>query len=79
MIVEDVTAQKAAEDALARTQSDLARVSRLTTMGELVASIAHEVNQPLAAIVTSEIGKDLTRLPTRELREVLEDRGTRTA
>ena len=33
----------------------------------------------LAAIVTSEIGKDLTRLPTRELREVLEDCGTRTA
>lgn len=53
VIVEDVTAQKAAEDALARTQSDLARVSRLTTMGELVASIAHEVNQPLAAIVTN--------------------------
>ena len=53
VIVEDLTAQKNAEDALARTQTDLARVSRLTTMGELVASIAHEVNQPLAAIVTN--------------------------
>jgi len=53
VIVEDVSAQKAAEDALATTQADLARVSRLTTMGELVASIAHEVNQPLAAIVTN--------------------------
>lgn len=53
VIVEDLTAQKSAEDALARTQTDLARVSRLTTMGELVASIAHEVNQPLAAIVTN--------------------------
>ena len=53
VIVEDVSAQKTAEDALAKTQSDLARVSRLTTMGELVASIAHEVNQPLAAIVTN--------------------------
>lgn len=53
VIVEDVSAQKAAEDALAKTQADLARVSRLTTMGELVASIAHEVNQPLAAIVTN--------------------------
>ncbi len=53
VIVEDVTAQKMAEDALATTQADLARVSRLTTMGELVASIAHEVNQPLAAIVTN--------------------------
>lgn len=53
VLVEDVSAQKSAEDALARTQADLARVSRLTTMGELVASIAHEVNQPLAAIVTN--------------------------
>lgn len=53
VIVEDLSAQKAAEDALAATQVDLARVSRLTTMGELVASIAHEVNQPLAAIMTN--------------------------
>ncbi|MBL8470773.1 MAG: PAS domain S-box protein [Rhodocyclaceae bacterium] len=53
VIIEDLTAQKTAEDALARTQADLARVSRLTTMGELVASIAHEVNQPLAAIATN--------------------------
>lgn len=53
VIVEDVTAQKAAEDALEKTQADLARVSRLTMMGELVASIAHEVNQPLSAIVTN--------------------------
>lgn len=53
VIVEDLTAQKAAEEALAKTQADLARVSRLTTMGELVASIAHEVNQPLAAIMAN--------------------------
>ncbi len=53
VIVEDLSAQKSAEDALAKTQADLARVSRLTMMGELVASIAHEVNQPLAAIVTN--------------------------
>lgn len=53
VIVEDVTLRKEAEDALAATQSDLARVSRYTTMGELVASIAHEVNQPLSAIVTN--------------------------
>ncbi|MBN8441713.1 MAG: PAS domain S-box protein [Thauera sp.] len=53
VIVEDVTAQKAAEDALAKTRTDLARVSRVTMMGELVASIAHEVNQPLSAIVTN--------------------------
>jgi signal transduction histidine kinase len=36
-----------------RAQAELARVGRLTTMGELVASIAHEVNQPLAAIMAN--------------------------
>jgi signal transduction histidine kinase len=36
-----------------RAQAELARVGRLTTMGELVASIAHEINQPLSAIVTN--------------------------
>jgi signal transduction histidine kinase len=36
-----------------RAQAELARVGRLTTMGELVASIAHEINQPLTGIVTS--------------------------
>jgi len=38
---------------LREAQSDLARVSRVTTMGELTASLAHEVNQPIAAAVTS--------------------------
>jgi C4-dicarboxylate-specific signal transduction histidine kinase len=45
--------RKHAEDALREAQSDLARVSRVTTMGELTASLAHEVNQPIAAAVTS--------------------------
>ncbi len=36
-----------------RSQAELARVGRLTTMGELVASIAHEINQPLAAILAN--------------------------
>jgi len=40
-----------AEDELRRTQGQLAHVARVTTMGELTASIAHEVNQPLGAIV----------------------------
>jgi C4-dicarboxylate-specific signal transduction histidine kinase len=53
VLVQDVTAQREAEDALATAQADLAQVSRVTTMGELVASIAHEVNQPLSAIVTN--------------------------
>jgi PAS domain S-box-containing protein len=47
----DCTDQKLAEATLRATQSELVRVSRLTTLGELTASIAHEVNQPLAAII----------------------------
>jgi len=53
VIVEDVSSRKQAESALAATQAELARVARFTAMGELVASIAHEVNQPLSAIVTN--------------------------
>jgi PAS domain S-box-containing protein len=47
----DCTEQKLAEATLRATQSELVRVSRLTSLGELTASIAHEVNQPLAAII----------------------------
>jgi C4-dicarboxylate-specific signal transduction histidine kinase len=42
-----------AELALRQAQAELAHVTRMTTLGELTASIAHEVNQPLAAIVTN--------------------------
>jgi PAS domain S-box-containing protein len=49
----DATEAKRAQDALRETQSKLERVTRLTTMHAVTASIAHEVNQPLAAIVTS--------------------------
>jgi PAS domain S-box-containing protein len=56
----DLTAQKRAQERLQEaqqslytTQVELARVSRLTTMGELAASIAHEVNQPLTAITNN--------------------------
>ena len=49
----DVTDRKQAEDALLKAQSELAEVTRLTTMGELAASIAHEINQPLATVVTN--------------------------
>ncbi len=41
-----------AEEALRQAQADLAHVNRVTTMGELTASLAHEVNQPIAAAVT---------------------------
>src|SRR5438445_8688066 len=45
--------RKRAEDALHHAQSELAHVTRLTTLGELSASIAHEVNQPLTAVITN--------------------------
>src|SRR3977135_552016 len=48
----DITERKHAEEALRQAQSDLAHISRMTTMGELTASLAHEVNQPIAAAVT---------------------------
>jgi len=51
--VMDVTGRKRAEEALRQAQADLAHVSRVTTMGELTASLAHEVNQPIAAAVTN--------------------------
>jgi PAS domain S-box-containing protein len=50
-MAEDITERKWAEANLLETQAELAHISRLTALGELTASIAHEVNQPLAAIV----------------------------
>jgi PAS domain S-box-containing protein len=50
--VMDVTERKHAEEALREAQANLARVSRLTTMGELTVSLAHEIKQPIAAAVT---------------------------
>jgi len=49
----DIEDRKRAEEALRQAQTDLARVSRVTTMGELTAALAHEVNQPIAAAVTN--------------------------
>lgn len=49
----DITERKRAEEALQKVQTELAHVARVMTLGELTASIAHEVNQPLAAIVTN--------------------------
>lgn len=48
----EIAERNRAEDALRQAQGDLARISRVTTMGELTASLAHEVNQPIAAAVT---------------------------
>jgi PAS domain S-box-containing protein len=51
--VMDITERKRAEEALQKAQAELAQVARVATLGELTASIAHEINQPLAAVVTN--------------------------
>lgn len=51
--VQDVTQRRLAEEALAKARSDLAHVTRVTSLGAMTASIAHEVNQPLAGIITN--------------------------
>jgi len=60
VVIVDISKRKQAEEklrqrevSLREAQNELAHVSRVTTMGELAASIAHEVNQPLAGIVTN--------------------------
>jgi signal transduction histidine kinase len=49
----DVTAAKRAEEKLHKAQAELAHVTRVTTLGEMTASIAHEINQPLTAVVAN--------------------------
>jgi PAS domain S-box-containing protein len=53
IVCRDIAARKEAERAAQAAQTELARVNRLTTMGEMAASIAHEINQPLTAIVAN--------------------------
>lgn len=52
-IFRDITETRKAAEALQRAHAELIHLSRVTTMGELVASIAHEVNQPITAVVTN--------------------------
>jgi len=52
-LLNQMAEQKRTEEALQLTRTELARVVRITTIGELTASIAHEVNQPLAAVVAN--------------------------
>jgi PAS domain S-box-containing protein len=51
--IQDVTESKVAEEALTRARAELAHMSRVTTLSALTASIAHEINQPIFAIITS--------------------------
>jgi len=53
VVIIDITKRKRAEEKLGEAQNQLAHVSRVNMMGELAASIAHEVNQPLAGMLTN--------------------------
>ena len=49
----DIDDQKRTEEALRQAQGDLARINRVTTMGELTASLAHEISQPISGAITN--------------------------
>ena len=49
----DIDERKRAEEALRQAQSDLARINRVATMGELTASLAHEISQPISGAITN--------------------------
>jgi C4-dicarboxylate-specific signal transduction histidine kinase len=49
----EIAERESAEEDLIRVQAEIARIARITTMGEMAASIAHELNQPLGSIVMS--------------------------
>lgn len=51
--IQDVTQRRLSEEALGRARAELAHVARVTSLGALTASIAHEVNQPLSGIITN--------------------------
>jgi C4-dicarboxylate-specific signal transduction histidine kinase len=52
-VAEDITEAKRSQEALDNAQAQLAHVTRVATLGEMSASIAHEINQPLAAVVNN--------------------------
>ena len=67
----DITERRDSQDALLAAQAELAHAARVATLGELTASIAHEVNQPLMAIVTAgEAGLRWLRRDVPDLKEV---------
>jgi len=64
----DVSDRKRAEASLRKTQDELAHVARVMTLGELAASIAHEINQPLTAIVANaSVSLNLLSRPTQQV------------
>jgi PAS domain S-box-containing protein len=76
-IIRDLTEHVLASEALREAQAELAHVNRVTTMGQLTASIAHEVKQPIGAAVTNAqaalrfLGAEV--IDTNEMREILRD------
>ena len=72
----DVTERKRAEEAARQHQAELTHVLRLSTMGEMAAGLAHEINQPLAAIVNyaQGCGRRLRAQPGRGRRRAAGDR-----
>jgi len=67
----DITDSKRAQDNLLATQTELARVTSLTAAGQMAAAMAHEIKQPLAAIVTAgSAGLRWLSKPTPDLEEV---------
>jgi len=72
MDITDRTQAEQAREALRESQADLARISRVTTMGELTASLAHELNQPITAAVTDV--RTCLRWLQREQPDLLEAR-----
>jgi PAS domain S-box-containing protein len=73
----DITERKRAESELRRNRDELAHVARITTMGELAASLAHELNQPLTAILSNAQAAQRflanNRVDVEEVREILRD------
>jgi NO-binding membrane sensor protein with MHYT domain len=85
-LIASLSEQKRAEEALREAQADLAHVSRVTTMGELCASLAHEVNQPITAAVANAeaclnwLARDTPNLEeARECAMKIVEDGTRAA
>jgi PAS domain S-box-containing protein len=75
----DITERRQAEkerERLRQVQADLAHINRVTTMGELTASLAHEINQPIAAAVTD--AKTCLRWLAREQPDITEARESAT-
>lgn len=76
-IVRDISERRRAEEEMERLRSALAHVSRLTTLGELSASLAHELNQPLAAILANaQAGLRIMQtdfFDQREIQDILAD------